>query len=155
MPRSRNKYSSHNWYPSSFIITKLYRFFLTTKWIFFTLTTLYISKEIIKTKDYSVAQAVETIRNRLDQFGLSEPTVVRQGDSDIVVQLPGIKTASDEKAARDLISKAAKLELMAVDEERMDRVYQMTSKEAAAFGDVILEDTNDSNKKYCKNIFKW
>ena len=106
------------------------------------------SEEIIKTKDYSVAQAVETIRNRLDQFGLSEPTVVRQGDSDIVVQLPGIKTASDEKAARDLISKAAKLELMAVDEERMDRVYQMTSKEAAAFGDVILEDTNDSNKKY-------
>ncbi len=106
------------------------------------------AEEIIKTKDYSVAQAVETIRNRLDQFGLSEPTVVRQGDSDIVVQLPGIKTASDEKAARDLISKAAKLELMAVDEERMDRVYQMTSKEAAAFGDVILEDTNDSNKKY-------
>lgn len=106
------------------------------------------AEEIIKTKDYSVAQAVETIRNRLDQFGLSEPTVVRQGDSDIVVQLPGIKTASDEKAARDLISKAAKLELMAVDEERMDRVHQMTSKEAASFGDVILEDTNDSNKKY-------
>ena len=106
------------------------------------------AEEIIKTKDYSVAQAVETIRNRLDQFGLSEPTVVRQGDSDIVVQLPGIKTASDEKAARDLISKAAKLELMAVDEEKMDRVYQMTSKEATAYGDVILEDTNDSNKKY-------
>lgn len=106
------------------------------------------SEEIVKTKEYSVVQAVETIRNRLDQFGLSEPTVIRQGDSDIVVQLPGIKTAQDEKAARDLISKAAKLELMAVDEDRMDRVYQMTSKEATAFGDVILEDTNDSNKKY-------
>ncbi|PRM91834.1 protein translocase subunit SecD [Arcobacter cryaerophilus gv. occultus] len=106
------------------------------------------AEEIIKTKDYSVAQAVETIRNRLDQFGLSEPTVVRQGDSDIVVQLPGIKTASDEKAARDLISKAAKLELMAVDEDKMDRVYQMTSKEATSYGDVILEDTNDANKKY-------
>lgn len=106
------------------------------------------SEEIVKTKEYSVVQAVETIRNRLDQFGLSEPTVLRQGDSDIVVQLPGIKTAQDEKTARDLISKAAKLELMAVDEDRMDRVYQMTSKEAAAFGDVILEDTNDSGKKY-------
>ena len=45
---------------------------------------------------------------------------------------------------------------MAVDEERMDRVYQMTSKEAAAFGDVILEDTNDSNKKYLvKEIPIW
>ena len=36
-------------------------------------------EETLKTKDYSVAQAVETIRNRLDQFGLSEPTVLRQG----------------------------------------------------------------------------
>lgn len=105
-------------------------------------------EEVLKTKDYSVAQAVETIRNRLDQFGLSEPTVLRQGDSDIVVQLPGIKTAEDEKAARDLISKPANLELMAVDEEKMDQVYSMTSSQAALYGDLILEDTEDSNKKY-------
>ncbi|WP_418185041.1 protein translocase subunit SecD [Aliarcobacter vitoriensis] len=105
-------------------------------------------EEVIKTKDYSVAQAVETIRNRLDQFGLSEPTVLRQGESDIVVQLPGIKTAEDEKAARDLISKPANLELMAVDEDRMEQVYNMTSSQAAAYGNLILEDTNDPNRKY-------
>lgn len=105
-------------------------------------------EETIKTKDFSVAQAVETIRNRLDQFGLSEPTVLRQGESDIVVQLPGIKTAEEEKAARDLISKPANLELMAVDEDRIEQVYQMTSSQAASYGDLILEDINNPNKKY-------
>uniref|UniRef100_UPI0040472D02 protein translocase subunit SecD n=1 Tax=Aliarcobacter sp. TaxID=2321116 RepID=UPI0040472D02 len=106
------------------------------------------SEEIERTKDLSVAQAVETIRNRLDQFGLSEPTVVRQGATYIVVELPGIKTAEDEKAARELISKPANLELMAVDEERADQVYTMTSAQAAAYGNVILEDTNNPNIKY-------
>ncbi|TLS73112.1 protein translocase subunit SecD [Aliarcobacter thereius] len=106
------------------------------------------AEEIIKTKDYSVAQAVETIRNRLDQFGLSEPSVLRQGEDYIVVELPGIKTAQEEKDARDLISKPANLELMAVDEERNGRVNQMTSKEASLYGDIILEDTNDSNRRF-------
>ena len=106
------------------------------------------SEDIAKTKDLSVAQAVETIRNRLDQFGLSEPTVLRQGEDAIVVQLPGIKTVEDEKAARELISKPANLELMAVDEERNDQVNTMTSSQAAAYGNVILEDTNNPNIKY-------
>ena len=104
--------------------------------------------EIARTKDLSVSQAVETIRNRLDQFGLSEPTVVRQGAVDIVVELPGIKTGADEKAARELISKPANLELMAVDEDRADQVYVMTESEAAEYGDVILEGTNNPNEKY-------
>jgi preprotein translocase subunit SecD len=106
------------------------------------------SEDIAKTKDLSVAQAVETIRNRLDQFGLSEPTVVRQGEEAIVVELPGIKTAEDEKTARELISKPANLELMAVDEERADQVNTMTSSQAAAYGNIILEDTNNPNIKY-------
>lgn len=105
-------------------------------------------EDIIKTKDFAVAQAVETIRNRLDQFGLSEPSVLRQGEADIVVQLPGIKTVADEKAARELISKPANLELMAVDEDRAAQVNSMTSSQAAAYGDLILEDTNNPNIKY-------
>ena len=106
------------------------------------------NEEIVNTKNQSVLQAVETIRNRLDQFGLAEPNVVRQGDTDIVVELAGIKTAEDEKAARELISKPANLELMAVDEDRNAQVNNMTSAQAAAYGDVILEDTNNANIKY-------
>lgn len=105
-------------------------------------------EDIIATKQLAVVQAVETIRNRLDQFGLAEPNVVRQGETDIVVELPGIKTAEDEKAAKELISKPANLELMAVDEDRNDRVNSLTASQAAQYGDIILEDTNDANKKY-------
>ncbi len=105
-------------------------------------------EEVARTKDLAVAQAVETIRNRLDQFGLAEPTVIRQGATDIVVQLPGIKTQADEKAARELISKPANLELMAVDEERIDQVYSMSKVQAAEYGDIILEDTNNPDIKY-------
>jgi len=106
------------------------------------------NKEQLRTKDLAVAQAVETIRNRLDQFGLAEPNVVRQGETDIVVELPGIKTAEDEKAARELISKPANLELMAVDEERADQVYSLTKYQAAQYGDIILEDTDNPQIKY-------
>ncbi len=106
------------------------------------------AEEAVRTKDLAVAQAVETIRNRLDQFGLAEPTVIRQGETDIVVQLPGIKTQADEKAARELISKPANLELMAVDEERADQVYTLSEGAAAEFGDIILEDTKDPTIKY-------
>lgn len=111
--------------------------------------TLTLTEEdIALTKDQSVSQAVETIRNRLDQFGLAEPTVIRQGATDIVVELPGIKTQADEKAARELISKPANLELMAVDEERFDQVYTMSASQASLYGDIILEDAKEPSKKY-------
>ena len=104
--------------------------------------------EIDIVKDMAVGQAVETIRNRLDQFGLAEPSVTRQGKTDIVVELPGIKTQEEEQRARELISKPANLELMAIDELKADQVYNLTSEEAQEIGDVILEDTNDPKVKY-------
>ncbi|MEA3316042.1 MAG: protein translocase subunit SecD [Campylobacterota bacterium] len=99
-------------------------------------------------KDMAVSQAVETIRNRLDQFGLAEPSVTRQGKTDIVVELPGIKTAQEEQRARELISKPANLELMAVDELKADQVYNMSNEDAQLLGDTILEDAKDANIKY-------
>ena len=65
-------------------------------------------------KDNAANQALETIRNRIDQFGVSEPTIQRQGDNEIVVQLPGVK---DPKRAIDLIGKTAQLEFKLLDEE--------------------------------------
>jgi len=99
-------------------------------------------------KDSAVSQAIETIRNRLDQFGLAEPSVVRQGKTDIVVELPGIKTQEDEQRARELISKPANLELMAIDEKKADQVYTLTPEQAQEFGDTILPDSNDPKIKY-------
>lgn len=68
-------------------------------------------KEAGRIKDTSTDQALETIRNRIDQFGVSEPTIHRQGENEIVVQLPGVK---DPKRAIDLIGKTAQLEFKLV-----------------------------------------
>jgi preprotein translocase subunit SecD len=105
-----------------------------------------IETEVVK--DMAVSQAVETIRNRLDQFGLAEPSVTRQGKTDIVVELPGIKTQEEEQRARALIAKPANLELMAVDETKADQVYKLTEDEAQEFGDIILPDTNNPEVKH-------
>jgi len=104
-----------------------------------------------KLKTQAVDQAIETIRNRLDQFGLAEPTVARQGADKILVELPGIKTPEEEKRARELISRAAKLELMAVDEDRSMRVGDMSDAEAASYGDKILEDAIQPGAKHLVN----
>ncbi|CAI6145830.1 MAG: Protein translocase subunit SecD [uncultured Sulfurimonas sp.] len=105
-------------------------------------------EEIIKTEKEAISQAIETIRNRLDQFGLSEPVVARQGEEKILVQLAGIKTQEEEQRARELISRAAKLELMAVDEDRNARVYNMSDSDAAEYGDIILLDAKNPEIKY-------
>ena len=105
-------------------------------------------EEVVKTEKEAISQAIETIRNRLDQFGLAEPVVARQGEEKILVQLAGIKTQEEEQRARELISRAAKLELMAVDEERAARVYNMSDSDAAEYGDVILEDAKNPAIKY-------
>jgi len=104
--------------------------------------------EIKKTEQYAVNQAVDTIRNRLDQFGLSDPTVAKQGSTDVLVELPGIKTQAQEQRARKLIAKAAHLQLMAVDEKRADQVYNMSNQEAASYGDVILHGAKNSKEEY-------
>jgi len=105
-------------------------------------------KEIKKIKKLAIDQAIETIRNRLDQFGLSEPLVAKQGKDKILVELAGIKTPQEEQRARELISRAAKLELMAVDEDRNARVYNMSPADAAEYGDIILPDAKNPKIKY-------
>lgn len=62
----------------------------------------------------AVDQALETIRNRVDQFGVAEPDIRRQQNNTILVQLPGIK---DPERAIKLIGKTALLEFKLVDDE--------------------------------------
>ena len=69
--------------------------------------------EAKKLKKTATEQALETIRNRIDQFGVAEPTIQLQGEDQIVIQLPGIK---DPKRAIELIGKTALLEFKLVAE---------------------------------------
>jgi preprotein translocase subunit SecD len=105
-------------------------------------------KLIEETKQNAINQAVDTIRNRLNMFGLAEPTVAKQGEDKILVEVPGIKTAEDEQRIRSLIAKAAHLQMMAVDEDRASRVDTMSQEEAKQFGDVILSDVANEKRKY-------
>jgi len=72
------------------------------------------TKRAEELKKMVVEQSLETIRNRVDQFGISEPEIIPQGEDRIVVQLPGIK---DTTRAKNLIGKTALLEFKLVDEE--------------------------------------
>ena len=57
--------------------------------------------------DYAVSQNLVTLRNRVNELGISEPVVVRQGKNRISVQLPGVQ---DTAEAKKIIGKTANLE---------------------------------------------
>ncbi len=73
-----------------------------------------LDRDIAHIERFAVDQGLETIRNRIDQFGVSEPVIQRQGERNILVQLPGVK---DIKRAKKLIGKTALLEFKLVDDE--------------------------------------
>ena len=58
-------------------------------------------------RDYAVGQNLTTLRNRVNELGVSEPIVQRQGSNRIVVELPGVQ---DPTAAKKIIGKTANLE---------------------------------------------
>ncbi|NTU59904.1 MAG: protein translocase subunit SecD [Deltaproteobacteria bacterium] len=71
------------------------------------------ANEVKEIERRAVEQGIETIRNRVDQFGVAEPLVVGQGEREILVQLPGVK---DPERAIALIGKTAQLEFRMLDE---------------------------------------
>lgn len=89
-------------------------------------------QEIQDRRDKSVAQALETIRNRIDQFGVSEPVIARQGINQIVVQLPGIK---DPQRAIELIGRTARLE------------FKMVVEDVSPTGGAVPDDAEVLNEK--------
>src|SRR3989475_10633248 len=70
--------------------------------------------EAERIKKAAVSQALETVRNRVDQFGVAEPLIQQQGLRQIVVQLPGGK---DPARAKALIKNTALLEFKMRDED--------------------------------------
>jgi len=98
--------------------------------------TATLKPEVVRAvRDMAVRQGLETIRNRVDQFGVAEPTIQRQGiEGDrIVVQLPGV---DDPGRVKDLIRSTAFLEIKPV-------VAVAPTREAllAARGGVVPDDS--------------
>lgn len=70
--------------------------------------------EKTKIEEQSVTKSIEVIRNRIDEFGVTEPEIVSQGNDRIIVALPGVK---DIERAKSLIGKTAKLSFKLVNDE--------------------------------------
>jgi preprotein translocase subunit SecD len=97
-------------------------------------------RQIADIKKSAVDQALETIRNRIDEFGVSEPEIARQGSSRILIQLPGV---DDPQRAKDLIGKTALLEFKLVDDLNS---LQRALAGDIPFGDVILYERQEDPK---------
>lgn len=75
---------------------------------------------IKKANEDAVKRSLEILRNRIDQFGVSEPNITRQGERRIVLELPGVQ---DPQRARDLIGKTALLEFkMLIEGDRVESI---------------------------------
>ncbi|HSF08821.1 MAG TPA: protein translocase subunit SecD [Nitrospirales bacterium] len=73
------------------------------------------STEVERVKTSAINQALETLRNRIDEFGVAEPLIQRLGLNQIAIQLPGVK---DPQRAKDLIQETALLEFKLLEESK-------------------------------------
>jgi len=78
------------------------------------LTMSLAQSEIDQLSKFALEQNIIALRNRVDELGVAEPVVQRQGDRRIVVQLPGVQ---DTARAKRILGRTATLEMMMVDEE--------------------------------------
>ena len=107
-----------------------------------------IISDLKKDADDAVSRAMEIIRNRVDQYGVSEPSIMRQGGRRIIVALPGI---AREEEAKQLLQGTALLEFKLVKDpqytlsimKKIDNVLAGKSPN----GDTTLTDSTSVKKK--------
>lgn len=97
----------------------------------------------------AVTRAMEIIRNRVDQYGVSEPSIQRQGSRRIIVELPGI---AKEEEAKQLLQGTALLEFRLVKDPEftypiMERIDKALAKVLAAGNDSLLAELSGTTKK--------
>jgi SecD/SecF fusion protein len=105
-----------------------------------------IISKLKEQSDDAVRRAEEIIRNRVDQYGVSEPSITRQGSRRIIIQLPGV---AKEEEARQLLQGSALLEFKLVkDPEFTISVMQKIDEALAGAGnsDSLAADTTKKSK---------
>ncbi len=102
-------------------------------------------------EEQSVGKSIEVIRNRIDEFGVTEPEIIAQGEDRIVVQLPGVR---DIERAKELIGKTAKLEFKIVNDTIAPATIQTWMDKAKAAGIVYKkgERFSDYLRKMNENL---
>ena len=100
-------------------------------------------------KEQTVDQSIEVIRSRIDEFGVSEPNISAQGESRILVQLPGVK---DSREAKELIKRTAKLEFAVVNEDFPPEKLSPLIKKAEEEGGYFLGEKGLPYRDYIERI---
>jgi len=116
-----------------------------------TLKLAYYETRVTEIKEQTVKQSIEVIRNRIDEFGVSEPLINAQGEDRILVQLPGIE---DSKRAKELIQKTARLDLAVVNEKFLPEKLLPLIEQAEKKGNYSLEESGISYREYVKKLNK-
>jgi preprotein translocase subunit SecD len=96
-------------------------------------------------RNAAVDRAMQIVRNRVDRFGVTEPSIVKQGANRIVVELPGV---DDEERVRNLLKGTARLEFrLTADADELvsslERVVQFYNRTEIAEGDSVETQTNE------------
>ena len=107
--------------------------------------------QVTEIKEQAIKQSIEVIRNRIDEFGVSEPLISAQGEDRILVQLPGIE---DSKRAKDLIQRTARLDLAIVNEDFPPAKLFPLIEQAEKKGGYSLEEQEISYRDYVKKLNK-
>lgn len=97
----------------------------------------YFDAYMNENKNRVIQQAIETIRNRIDEFGVSEPSISQQGSDRILIQLPGM---ADAEKAKQLINTSAKLDFMLVEDKSQAELETLIA-DAEKAGGYSLKDT--------------
>jgi preprotein translocase subunit SecD len=95
----------------------------------------YYDAYLMDYKKRVIGQAIETIRNRIDEFGVAEPSISQQGEDRILVQLPGM---ADAEKAKQLINTTAKLDFMPLSEDPIIQQLPQLIEEAEKAGNYNL-----------------
>ena len=107
-----------------------------------------ILDKLKKQAEDAVSRAMEIIRNRVDQYGVSEPSIQRQGSRRIIVELPGV---AKEEEAKQLLQGTALLEFKLVKDPQF--TFNVMTKVDNALGGKSFTDStsNDTSKVNGKN----
>lgn len=100
-------------------------------------------------REQIIGQAIEVIRNRVDEFGVAEPVIAAQGRDRILVQLPGL---TDPARAKELINKTAKLTFRLVAENVQPAEVAKWVDEAEKDGHFTLGKDGMTYAKYVKKV---
>ena len=113
------------------------------------LVVQYVESSVHEYRKQVVDQAIEVLRDRIDEFGVAEPNISSQGSDRILVQLPGIE---DTAGAKELIHRSARLNFRAVSKKmEIDKLNALIA-EAEEEGDYSLETGNLTYAQYVERL---